>query len=186
MLPNENTSIDQGDAIFHVKKYYAKNVNRDHRYLVEEERLFNNAFIKLIHGQRHRCTKISFTKEHLRKDIEVLLDDSTVPINSFLKRVVGPSFISPNYRSERSVVAALTQQFRRELKSTLSKDTPGYRLLKENEAQRVSCYFIASGPDSSTFEGSFNLELRWYAESIRDGRERLRPIVFSYCSRVNV
>ena len=186
MLSKENISINQVNSVIPKGRNWIRSGYEDFRYLDEEERLFNNVFIKVIEGQRHRCTKLSFTKEHLRDDVGSLLNENTVLVNSFLRRVISPRAPFFNYKNGRAAVTALTQQFRNELNTTLTKNAPGYRLLKDGEAYQISCYFVATGPDSSTFEGSTSMELRWYAESIRDGKEHLRPLVFSYCSKLKV
>lgn len=186
MLSDGKITTSDVNSIIPKGKVWSRQKHKDLPYETDEERLFNEAFTMNVEGTRRRATAVIFTKADLHKSIGTLINQNTILVNSFLRRIISPRAPFFGHKNGKCAVTTLTQKFRNELKATLSEGKPGYKLLTEGEAYAVTCYFVATGPDSSTFEGTTNLELRWYAESLRDGKGHKRPIVHVFSSGVKV
>lgn len=149
-----------------------------------EEHLFNRSTIKFVEGVRCRVTSLFFSSKNLEINIDALVNSNAIKINEFLKRVITPDAPFTGYSNGKRAIAGLTQLFKEQLKATLAEGKPGHRLLLNEEAYKVTCDIVSIGPDPYTYEGTNYIEFRWYAESVRDGKDRRRPIVHVYNSQV--
>lgn len=148
-----------------------------------EEQFFNNATLKVVNGEKRLCGHFYFTETFRDCCVDAYVDNRAAIAKEVFKRIIGEGNSFTRFKSGKTAVKHFTNQFKQELKNCINRNSVTGSMLCSGEINRIYCQVVSYSEDKSTFEGTHDLEIYWYAEVIRNGEVVTRPILHGYNSK---